>query len=134
MEASPAIRARRTGRSSPSDAELRSALDDIGRVGGFQLLTQAFEIADDTLVSDGRVYRFKQMVDKEWMTLWGRSRCRVGYICGPLDGRCGMSGDPWRRSLERVTAFLGARSVPARACAYTKREAGSIKARLHSFK
>ena len=24
------------------------------------------------MIGDGRVYRFKQVVDKEWMTLWGK--------------------------------------------------------------
>mgnify|MGYP001175943968 FL=1 len=59
--------------------ELRSALNEIGVIG-FQRLAQACESASETMVSDGQVYRFKQVVDKEWMTLWGRSRCRVGYI------------------------------------------------------
>tara|TARA_B100000315_G_scaffold241529_1_gene262494 strand:- start:64 stop:1491 length:1428 start_codon:yes stop_codon:yes gene_type:complete len=100
--------------------ELRTALDDIGRAG-FQLLTQACEIADDTLVSDGRVYRFKQMVDKKWMTLWGKvvvprrlyQADRGGPSRVPLDERCGMSGRFMVPELERVTAFLGARLVPA---------------------
>ena len=48
--------------------ELRSALDDIGRTG-FQRLAQACDITDDTVVGNGRVSRFKQVVDKEWMTL-----------------------------------------------------------------
>ena len=51
--------------------ELRDALDDIGRAG-FQRLAQACELGDDTLVADGRVCRFKQVVGKEWMTLWGK--------------------------------------------------------------
>ena len=100
--------------------ELRDAVDDIGRAG-FQRLAQACEIADDTLVADGRVYRFKQVVDKKWMTLWGKvvvprrlyQADRGGSSRVPLDERCGMSGRFMVPELERMTAFLGARLVPA---------------------
>ena len=51
--------------------ELRAALDEIGRTG-FLRLAHACEVASDTLGNDGRLYRFKQMVDKEWMSLWGK--------------------------------------------------------------
>ena len=51
--------------------ELRAALDEIGRAG-FLRLAHACEVASDTLGNDGRLYRFKQMVDKEWMSLWGK--------------------------------------------------------------
>ena len=54
-------------------SELRDSLDDLGRIG-FQRLAQACEITDDTVVHQGRVYRFKQVVDKEWMTLWDKVR------------------------------------------------------------
>ena len=37
---------------------LRAALDSIGRAG-FQRLAQACEIAEGTMVADGRVYRFR---------------------------------------------------------------------------
>ncbi len=100
--------------------ELRSALDDIGRAG-FQRLAQACDLTDDTVVSDGRVSRFKQLVDKEWMTLWGKvvvprrlyQADRGGPSRVPLDERCGMAGRFMVPELERVTAFLGARLVPA---------------------
>ena len=100
--------------------ELRAGLDDIGRAS-FQRLAQACEIAADTMVADGRVYRFKQVVDKEWMTLWGKvvmprrlyQADRGGPSRVPLDERCGMSGRFMVPELERVTAFLGARLVPA---------------------
>ena len=38
--------------------ELRAALDTIGRAG-FQRLAQACELAEGTMVADGRVYRFR---------------------------------------------------------------------------
>ncbi len=100
--------------------ELRASLDDIGRAG-FQHLAQACEIAEDTVVSEGRVYRFKQVVNKEWMTLWGKvvmprrlyQHDRGGASRVPLDERCGMVNRFMVPALERVTAFLGARLVPA---------------------
>jgi hypothetical protein len=100
--------------------ELRSALDQVGRAG-FQRLAQACEVAAETMVSDGRRYRFKQVVDKEWMTLWGKvvmprrlyQADRGGASRVPLDERCGMAGRFMVPELERVTAFLGARLVPA---------------------
>ena len=100
--------------------ELRDALDDIGRAG-FQRLAHACEFDDDTLVADGRIYRFKQVVGKEWMTMWGKvvvprrlyQADRGGPSRMPLDERCGMSGRFMVPELERVTAFLGARLVPA---------------------
>ena len=99
-------------------SELRDALDDLGRIG-FQRLAQACEIADDTVVHHGRVYRFKQVVHKEWMTLWGKVQVprrlyqpdRGGPM--PLDERCGMVHRFMVPALERFTAFLGARLVPA---------------------
>ena len=100
--------------------ELRSALNDIGRVG-FQGLVRACKSASETRVCDGQVYRFKQVVDKEWMTLWGKvviprplyqaDRGRPSRVL--LDERCGMAGRFMVPKLERVTAFLGARLVPA---------------------
>ena len=101
-------------------SELREALDDLGRIG-FQRLAQACEIADDTVVHDGQVYRFKQVVSKEWMTLWGKVQVprrlyqpdRGGSSRVPLDERCGMGQRFMVPALERVTAFLGARLVPA---------------------
>ena len=99
---------------------LRAALDSIGRAG-FQRLAQAGEIAEDTMIGDGRVYRFKQVVDKEWMTLWGKvvvprrlyQGDRGGPSRVPLDERCGMVNRFMVPELERITAFLGARLVPA---------------------
>ena len=101
-------------------SELRDSLDDLGRIG-FRRLAQACEIADDTVVHQGRVYRFKQVVDKEWMTLWGKVRVprrlfqqdRGGPSRVLLDERCGMVGRFMVPGLERFTAFLGARLVPA---------------------
>ena len=61
--------------------ELRAALDDIGRAS-FQRLAQACEIADDTMVADGRVYRFKQVVDKEWMDPVGQGRDAASAVPG----------------------------------------------------
>ena len=89
--------------------ELRSALDDIGRVG-FQRLAQACELGDDTLVADGRVCRFKQVVGKEWLTLWGKvviprrlyQADRGGPSRVPLDERCGTSGRFMVPELERA--------------------------------
>ena len=100
--------------------ELRAALDGVGRAG-FQQLAQACEVVSDTLVRDGRVYRFKQDVEKEWMTLWGRVvACRRQYqpdrggaSLTPLDERCGMVDRYMVPELERMTTFLGARLVPA---------------------
>ena len=100
--------------------ELRAALDTIGRAG-FQRLAQACEVADDTLDGNGPVYRFKQVVDKEWMSLWGKivvprrlyQEDRGGPSRVPLDERCGMVHRFMVPELERVTAFLGARLVPA---------------------
>ncbi len=100
--------------------ELRASLDDIGRAG-FQHLAQACEIADETVVSEDRVYRFKQVVNKEWMTLWGKvvmprrlyQHDRGGASRVPLDERCGMVNRFMVPALERVTAFLSARLVPA---------------------
>ena len=77
--------------------EFRSCLDDIGR-SGFQRLAQACELDDDTVVHQGKLYRFKQVVDKEWMTLWGKvvmprrlyQPDRGGPSRVPLDERCGM--------------------------------------------
>ena len=101
-------------------AALRSAVDDLGRVG-FQQLAQACEFGDDAMVADAQIYRFKQVVDKEWMTLWGKvvmsrrlyQADRGGPSRVPLDERCGMAARFMVPELERVTAFLGARLVPA---------------------
>ena len=98
--------------------ELRAALDNIGRVG-FQRLVHACEVAGDTLEDDGRRYRFKQVADKVWMTLWGKvvvsrrlyQEDHGGPSRVPLDERCGMSGRFMVPELERMTAFLGL--VPA---------------------
>ena len=100
--------------------EFRSRLDDIGR-SGFQRLAQACEVSDDTLVHDGTVYRFKQVVDKVWMTLWGKvvvprrlyQPDRGGPSRVPVDERCGMVKRFMVPELERVTVFLGAGMVPA---------------------
>ena len=100
--------------------QLRESLDDIGRVG-FGRLAQACEIDDDALVHQGRTYRFKQDVPKEWMTLWGKVQVprrlyqpdRGGPSRVPLDERCGMSRRFMVPALERVTARLGAHLVPA---------------------
>ena len=80
-------------------AALRSAVDDLGRVG-FQQLAQACEFGDDAMVADAQIYRFKQVVDKEWMSLWGKvavprrlyQEDHGGPSRVPLDERCGMSG------------------------------------------
>ena len=69
----------------------------------------------------GKVYRFKQVVDKEWVTLWGKvvvarrlyQRDRGGPSRVPLDERCGMVKRFMVPELERLTAFLGAGMVPA---------------------
>ena len=100
--------------------EFRSCLDDIGR-SGFQRLAQACELGDDTVVHQGKLYRFKQVVDKEWMTLWGKvvvarrlyQPDRGGPSRVPLDERCGMVKRFMVPELERLTAFLGAGMVPA---------------------
>ena len=100
--------------------ELRAALDEIGRAG-FLRLAYACEVASDTLGNDGRLYRFKQMVDKEWMSLWGKvvvprrlyQEDHGGPSRVPLGERCGMVNRFMVPELERVTAFLGARLVPA---------------------
>ena len=86
----------------------------VGRAG-FQHLAQGCEIAEDTVVNEGRVYRFKQVVNKEWMTLWGKvvmprrlyQHDRGGASRVPLDERCGMVNRFMVPALERVTAFLG---------------------------
>ena len=100
--------------------ELRAALDTIGRAG-FQRLAQACEVADDTLDGNGRWYRFKQVVDKRWLTLWGTvvvprrvyQEDHGGPSRLPVDERCGMVKRFMVPELERMTAFLGARLVPA---------------------
>ena len=100
--------------------ELRTALDGVGKAG-FHRLAQACEVEDETLVGHGLRYRFKQAVDKEWMTLWGKvvlprrlyQADRGGPSWVPLDERCGMVGRFMVPELERVTAFLGTRLVPA---------------------
>ena len=79
------------------------------------------ELGDDTVVHQGKLYRFKQVVDKEWMTLWGKvvvarrlyQRDRGGPSRVPLDERCGMVKRFMVPERERVTAFLGAGMVPA---------------------
>ena len=76
--------------------ELRAALDEIGRTG-FLRLAHACEVASDTLGNDGRLYQEDH---------GGPSRV-------PLDERCGMVNRFMVPELERVTAFLGARLVPA---------------------
>ena len=61
------------------------------------------------------------MVDKEWMSLWGKvvvprrlyQEDHGGPSRVPLDERCGMVNRFMVPELERVTAFLGARLVPA---------------------
>jgi hypothetical protein len=102
-------------------SELRLGLDGIGQAG-FQQLVRACEVTDDTLTTaDGELYRCKQVVDKEWMTLWGKvvvprrlyQADRGGPSRVPLDERCGMVGRFMVPELERMTAFLGARLVPA---------------------
>ena len=101
-------------------AELRAALDTLGRVG-FQRLAQACEVAGDILEDGGRWYRFKQVVDKRWLTLWGTvvvprrvyQEDHGGPSRLPVDERCGMVKRFMVPELERMTAFLGARLVPA---------------------
>ena len=64
------------------------------------------EFDAETMVVDGQVYRFKQTVDKEWMTLWGkvvmRRRLyqpdRGGASRVPVDERCDMGVPSWCRS------------------------------------
>ncbi len=100
--------------------ELRTRLDQIGRVG-FERLARACESGDEVIVADGQIYRLKQVVDKEWMTLWGKvvlprrlyQPDRGGPSRVPMDERCGMAGRFMVPELERMTAFLGARLVPA---------------------
>ncbi len=100
--------------------QFRGSVDDIGRVG-FRRLAQACEIDDDTVVHQGRIYRFKQDVPKEWMTLWGKVQVprrlyqpdRGGPSWVPLDERCGMSQRFMVPALERVTVLLGAQLVPS---------------------
>ena len=93
--------------------ELRAALDHIGRVG-FQRLVHACEVAGDILEDDGRRYRFKQVADKVWMTLWGKvvvsrrlyQEDHGGPSRVPLDERCGMSGRFMVPELERMTGII----------------------------
>ena len=99
---------------------LRARVDGIGRAA-FLELVEACEVFDETLVRDGQMYRFKQASDKEWLTFWGQvvvSRRqyqpdRGGSSWTPLDSRCGMAHRFMVPELERMTAFLGARLVPA---------------------
>ena len=85
--------------------ELRASLDAIGRAG-FLRLAQAGEVAAETLVGEARIYRFKQVVDKEWMTrycqmLWmARERIRrfqaASFISPSMNGTPSMT---WVMSL-----------------------------------
>jgi len=101
-------------------AEFGSALHGVGQAG-FARFTRACEIDDEVLVRSGLLYRFKQDVDKEWLTPWGKvvvprrlyQPDRGGPSCVPLDERCGMVGRFMVPELERITAFLGARLVPS---------------------
>ena len=101
-------------------AGLRTALDQLGRAG-FLKLAQAGETTAETVVREGTVYRFKQRVEKQWLTLWGKVSVsrrlfqpdRGGPSWVALDAHCGMAGRFMVPELERVTAFLGARLVPA---------------------
>ena len=102
-------------------AELRAALDTLGRVD-FHRLAQACEVvAGDILEDGGPWYRFKQVVDKRWLTLWGMvvvprrvyQEDHGGPSRLPVDERCGMVKRFMVPELERMTAFLGARLVPA---------------------
>ncbi len=62
-----------------------------------------------------------RLPDKEWMSLWGKvvvprrlyQEDHGGPSRVPLDERCGMVNRFMVPELERVTAFLGARLVPA---------------------
>lgn len=100
-------------------AELQTALHGVGQAG-FARLTRACEIDDEVLVREGLLHRFKQVVDKDWLTPWGKvvvprrlyQPDRGGPSCVPLDERCGMVDRFLVPQLERVTAFLGARLVP----------------------
>ena len=49
-------------------AEFRAAVESVGRAG-FQQLVQVCEVAEDSLVRDGRVCRFKQAVDQDGLSL-----------------------------------------------------------------
>ena len=101
-----------TGAYREAVSELRLALDGVGRVG-FRQLAQACEVTADTLVVQEGLCRFKQVVDKEWMTLWGkgvvpRRLCqadRGGPSRVPLDRRCGMVSRTMVPGLERVNGL-----------------------------
>ncbi len=101
-------------------AGLRTALDQVGWAG-FLKLAQAGETAAKTVVRKGTVVRFKQRADKQWLTLGGKVSVsrrlfqpdRGGPSWLALDEHCGRVGRFMVPELERVTAFLGARLVPA---------------------
>ena len=101
-------------------AGLRTALDQAGRAG-FLKLAQVSETTAETVVREGTVYRFKQRADKQWLTLWAKVSVsprlfqpdRGGPSWVALDEYCGMVGRFMVPELERVTAYLGARLVPA---------------------
>jgi hypothetical protein len=100
--------------------ELRAALDTVGRAG-FLRLAQACEVDGNIVADDDRWYRFKQVADKRWLTLWGTvvvprrvyQEDRGGPSRVPLDECCGMVKRFMVPELERMTAFLGAQLVPS---------------------
>ena len=96
--------------------ELRESLDEIGR-SGFKRLAAVCEKTEDTFERDGRIYRFKKAMDRDWVTLWGIVRVsrrlyqedQGGPWRVPLDECCGMENRFMVPILERLTAFLGPR-------------------------
>ena len=103
-------------------ARLRVALDGVGREG-FVALAQAAEESAAVLERPGVRYRFEQVAEKQWMTVWGKVTVprrlyqadAGGPSWVPLDGRCGMAGRFLTPKLERLVVFLG-RSWCRRKC------------------
>lgn len=101
-------------------AAMGAALNAVGRTA-FVALAEAAEVSASTLARDGTVYRFKQVVSKQWMTLWGKVEVRRrlyqadggGSSWVPLDAHCGMMDRYMTPELERMVCFLGAHLVPS---------------------
>lgn len=98
---------------------LRAAMNAVGQTA-FVALAEATEVSAQTLERDGTVFRYKQVVPKKWMTLWGKVEVwrrlyqadAGGSSWVPLDAHCGMVDRFLTPELERMVAFLGAHVVP----------------------
>lgn len=100
--------------------DLRSTLDEVGREVTKEVLTRKDE-SGDGVTREGAFYRFKELVEKEWLTPFGRVSVARRYFqrdaggdgVFPLDERVGMDGKFLTPDLEEMSAFATGLLAPS---------------------